>query len=248
MTSHDNWWKEFFPLFTPVFKRISARETNDQIRFIVGTLGIRSGSKVLDCPTGIGRIAIPLAKRGVRVTGIDFLQEYLDRVAKRASRAGLKIALERSDMRRITHDRKFDAVINMWTSFGYFEQESDNQRVLARFFKALKPGGRCLIHTINRDWIMVNFQPKGFERFDNTIYLEDREFDYARSTSTTAYRVIRDGEEHQVTSTLRLYSPHELIAMMKQAGFVDVVGYGGAKREPVSRDQRMLYVTGRRPK
>jgi cyclopropane fatty-acyl-phospholipid synthase-like methyltransferase len=112
----SGWWDDFFPVFRPFFGLVSQKETNAQARYIIKKLNLKPGKKFLDCPCGFGRICFPLAKNGIRVTGVDITSSYLDELSKRAKRRGLKINPVHADMRRINYDSEFDAAGNLWTS------------------------------------------------------------------------------------------------------------------------------------
>jgi cyclopropane fatty-acyl-phospholipid synthase-like methyltransferase len=244
----SEWWHEFFKTFQPVLGVVAQKITNAQVRYIARKLALKPGRTFLDCPCGVGRIALPLARKGVRVTGVDIIPEYLEEAAGKAKRRGLKLDLVHSDMRKITFKNKFEAAGNLWTSFGYFEKETDNRLTLKRMYEALKPGGKFLLHLINRDWIIANMEQTGWFEAGNMKVLQNRRFDYATSTSRDTWHFIRDGEEKTHEITLRLYSYHELIAMFKSVGFVDIEGFGSVKDEPVSRDLRFIFIFGTKPK
>ena len=248
MKKEKGWWNEFFPAARPVFGVIPQKMTNAQVRFIVNKMNLKPGSKFLDCPCGIGRIALPLAKVGIKVTGVDITESYLTELSGKAKKRGFKMDLQHGDMRRIKFDSEFDAGGNLWTSFGYFEKESDNMLVLKKMFKALKPGGKFLLHVINRDWIMANFRASDWYEIDKTRILEQRSFDYANSVSTATWTMIRDGQESILNTAIRMYSYHELLAMFKKAGFVDIEGYGSVTEEPISCDRQMMFIFGTRPR
>lgn len=242
------WWDDFFPSFQHLFKIVPQRVTNAEVRYITDKLGLEPGRKFLDCPCGIGRIAIPLAKKGIEVTGVDRALPYLDEFSKRMKRLHLKVNLVHSDMRRINFDHEFDAAGNLWTSFGFFEKDSDNLLVLKKMFKALKPGGRFLLHVINRDWIITNYSANGWSEVENVKVLEKRNFDYSKSINYSTYSLIENGSEKVIQTGVRMYSYHELIRMFKSVGFTEIEGYGSVKDEPIGRDKRMMFIFGTRPK
>jgi hypothetical protein len=121
-------------------------------------------------------------------------------------------------------------------------------------FHALKPGGRFVLQMINRDWVMANYQASDW------IQLTDRQgretgrvllsntFDYRTSISHSSWIFQKDGEEVEREAMIRMYAFHELVEMFEKVGFVDIEGYGNTKEEPVSRDQRMMWVFGTKPK
>ena len=249
MTKKDSgWWDDFFPAFRPVFGIVSQKSTNSQVRFMLKMLNLKPGKKFLDCPCGIGRIALPLAKAGVKVTGVDVTQSYLDELSQKAKRRGLKINLHHGDMRRVNFDSQFDAAGNIWTSFRSFKKESDNLLVLKKMFKALKPGGKFLLHVINRDWVMLNFDRTGWTRVGDLKILEERGFEYDTSISTDKWTLIRDGKETVHHTAIRMYSYHELLDMFRKVGFTDIEGYESEKLDPITAKSRMMFVIGTRPK
>jgi ubiquinone/menaquinone biosynthesis C-methylase UbiE len=244
----SKWWLEFFPSFREIFNAIPARKTNSEVNYIIKKLDLAPGKRFLDCPCGIGRISIPLAKRGIRVTGVDITKSYLDELSVKATKTKAGIDLVQSDMRRITFDSKFDAAGNIWTSFGYFDKESDNYLVIKRMFRALKPGGKFMLHLINRDWIIGNYTPSDWFEAGGARIFEQRQMDLSRSVNQSVWHCIKDGKETVVKLGLRMYSYHEILQMMRRAGFVDLEGYGSTKDEPVSLNRMMMFVIGTRPK
>jgi ubiquinone/menaquinone biosynthesis C-methylase UbiE len=245
MSEKDSgWWDDFFPTFRPFFGLVSQKNTNAHVRYIIKKLNLKPGKKFLDCPCGIGRVALPLARKGIKVTGVDITRSYLDELSKKAKRTGLEVDLVHADMRRIDFDSQFDAAGNLWTSFGFFEKESDNRLVLKKMYRCLKPGGKFMLHLINRDWIMVNYQARGWQEVAGVKLVEERRFDYRTSINHGIWHFIKDGRERTLKITIRMYSFHELIAMFKSAGFRDIEGYGSVKDEPISRDRGMMFIIG----
>jgi ubiquinone/menaquinone biosynthesis C-methylase UbiE len=244
----SGWWDDFFPAFRPFFGLVSQKSTNAHVRYVIKKLNLKPGKKFLDCPCGIGRISLPLAKKGIRVTGVDITQSYLDELSKKAMRRGLKINVARADMRRINYKSKFDAGGNLWTSFGFFENESDNRLVVKKMYQSLKPGGKFMLHVINRDWIMANYSPRGWQEVAGVKSMEERYFDYRTSINYGTWHFIKDGKEKSIDVPIRMYSFHELIALFESVGFTDIEGYGSVKDEPISRDKNMMFIIGTKPR
>ena len=248
MSKQPEWWHEFFKSFQPVFAYVPPKSHRELTRYVIKKMNLKPGMSFLDCPCGPGRIALPLAKKGIRVTGVDIMPEYLEEAALKAKRRKLKLDLVHSDMRRIDYHNKFDAVGNIWTSFGYFEGEKANRLVLKKLYEAVKPGGKVFLHLINRDWTVVNFEEKGWIEISGMKVLQDRKFDYSTSTSRDTWTFVKDGTEVAHDIHLRLYSYHELVALFKSVGFVNIEGFGSIKDEPIDHHKRMMYVFGTKPK
>jgi 2-polyprenyl-3-methyl-5-hydroxy-6-metoxy-1,4-benzoquinol methylase len=248
MSKKKEWWQEIFPAIRPLFDTATPQRNNSEAKYIIKKMGLKPGMKFLDCPCGIGRISIPLGKKGIKVAGVDITRPYLEELRKKAQRLNLKIDLHEMDMREIKFKNKFDAAGNLWTSFGYFEKESDNLLVLKKAYQALKPGGKFLLNTINRDWIITSFQSRGWDEIGNLKIIQRREFDYRKSIMRSTWILIKDGEEEHYDVDFYMYSFHELVKMFESVGFENIEGYGSIKDDPIGRNTRMMYIFGTKPK
>ncbi|MEW6016055.1 MAG: class I SAM-dependent methyltransferase [Candidatus Zixiibacteriota bacterium] len=248
MKKEKEWWRDFFEKdFRPFFNILSPRDTIFQVRYIIRKLGLRPGNRVLDCPCGYGRVSIPLAQSRLKVTAVDITRSYLEELQETASGKKVKVETVLEDMRKLKFQNRFDAALNLGTSLGFFEDEKDNLMVLRRLYQALKPGGQIMLHLINRDWLITNFESRGWLQFGDAISLESREFDYARSANKVQWSFLKNGELQTHYVTLRVYSYHELIAILKKVGFVDITGTGSVNDEPIDRSRRWMWIVGRKP-
>jgi len=121
----------------------SPAQTRHEIDFILRALRPPRGARILDVPCGYGRHAAGLARRGFRVVGVDLSRAMLAEARRRFVERP-RLTFVRGDMRRIAFRAEFDAVVNLYTSFGYFTP-AQNRAVLRRLARALRPGGRLLI-------------------------------------------------------------------------------------------------------
>lgn len=247
MPHKANWWETFFVDFRPVFGHYTRKEINAEIRYVSRKLGLKPGMSLLDCPCGYGRMSLPLAKRGIKVTGVDITPSYLEEFERNASRAGVAVRLFHQDMRRISFRNEFDAAANLYTSFGYFEEEAQNLLALKKVYQSLRPGGRFLLSLINRDWILINFTTRDWFELKGVRLLQWRSFDYAHSIMNDNWQFEKDGAVRVHKTKLRVYSYHELRAMFEQVGFVEIEGFGSHQDTPTGRNNRMIYVLGRKP-
>ena len=122
--------------------------TDEEVEKIAGLLELDAGAEILDCPCGHGRISNGLAERGFRVTGIDASETFLQRARVDAQSLGVDVDYVHGDMRDLPWRERFDALVNWFTSFGYFSDEQ-NKAVLRQFHDALRPGGRLVLETQN---------------------------------------------------------------------------------------------------
>src|SRR4030095_4458010 len=126
----------------------SSADTRKQVAFVVKALGLRRGARVLDVPCGFDRHARLLARRGMLVVGMDLSPAMIAEGRRGGRQPGLSFV--RADMRQLAYQSEFDAVLNLYTSFGYFSPRA-NLDVLRRMARALKPGGRILLAHPDRE-------------------------------------------------------------------------------------------------
>ena len=138
---------------------LSPERTAAEVEQVAELLGPRE--HVLDCPCGHGRISNALAEHGYRVTGIDQSELFLDRARTDAEARGVDVEYVHGDMRELPWKDRFDGVLNWFTSFGYFDDET-NRAVLRQFHDVLHPGGRLVMETQNPARLFRIFLPAGF--------------------------------------------------------------------------------------
>lgn len=247
----DRWYEQFFaedylavyePLLPP---ERTAREVDDMVHL----LALPDGAAILDLACGYGRHAIALAQRGYRVTGQDLSAVMLRRAAADADARGVHVRWVQRDMRDIPFTREFDAVISVFTSFGYLESDADDQRVLIQVREALKSGGQFLLDTISRDALVRNFQPGGVDRRnDGLLVIEERRFEPV--TGRNNVRVTLqwpDGRRAEHIHSARIYCPTELGSLCQRAGLPIERWFGGFDGSTLDMTSRRLVLIGRRP-
>lgn len=187
-----------------------------EVDVLVELLGLEPGARVLDCPCGTGRHSAELARRGFRVTGVDLNEQPLAVARGRGADADFR----QGDMRELPVDGPFDAVLNLWTSLGYFEDEADDQRTIAEFARVLAPGGALAVDTINPLALHAHHCPRTWEELaDGSIMLAEHEFDRVTGRSGARWILLRpDGSRGELVHSVRLYTVPELGALCRRAG------------------------------
>lgn len=248
--SEQPWYVEFFGedylrMYTPL---LTPERTEEEVAFVVERLGLPPGSAILDLCCGHGRHSIPLAQRGYQVTGLDLSQVFLAKAQADAEEAGVQVRWVHSDMRQIPFEAEFDAVINMFTAFGYLESDHEDRKVLRQVCKALKPGGRFLIETINREYIMRHFLPYDISRHeDGLVVLNERYFDLLTSRLAVRVTMIEpDGARREYGHALRFYTLTELAHMLAAAGLWLEGYYGDLDGSDLTLDSRQMIILSRK--
>jgi SAM-dependent methyltransferase len=215
---------------------------------VAACLELPAGARILDLAGGYGRIAIPLAQRGYRVTVQDLSAEFLRIGRERAEAAGVEVEWRHGDMRDVPASADFDAVISVFSSFGYFEKDEDNERVLHAAGGALKPGGRLLVDVINRELVARGDPFTHWTEAPDALALDRTTFDLTtgRADTQRTFYDLRSGERKDYSFNLRLYTPPEYRRILGQAGFAEVSFYGGLDRSPLTRESRRLVVLARK--
>lgn len=210
-------------------------------------LGLPVGSRLLDVPCGQGRHAHLLAEAGYDVDGLDYSRDLLAVARKRGT--GPNLRYSHGDMRRLPArwKNRFDAVLNLFTSFGFFAHPADDAKVIAEFARVLKPGGCLIWHGGSRDGVMARFLARDWwSAADNTLFAQEREFDVLSgilSVTSTWRRGKRTGvRRHGV----RLYTATRLAELCAAEGMVVEEAYDGFSDKPLRRTSTEMMLIARK--
>lgn len=214
------WWRDFFDKdYVDIYGPVDAQKTAVEVEGIIKILKLRKGSNVLDLCSGYGRHSIGLTKRGFDVTGYDLSAVLLERARRDCEREKVNVNLVIGDMREIPFESEFDAVINMFTAFGYFENEQEDQKVLDGVHAALRPGGKFLIDTINREWVIASFREKDWEKAGSHQFALDlRSFDPLTSRISVKTVILGGKQRIERSHSMRFYTLTELGKMIEKSG------------------------------
>ncbi|GAA2431261.1 class I SAM-dependent methyltransferase [Actinomadura vinacea] len=208
--------------------------------FIWRLLELEPGMEVLDLGCGYGRIADRLAQRGCRVTGLDSTPEFLER----ARRDSAEVTYVEGDMRELPWTERFDRIVCWFTSFGYFDDDG-NRRVLSEAARALKPGGRFLVETIDRDWLLRRFQHASVIERDGDRIVDRHTWEPLTGRLVTDRTVIREGRTRDLRYFVRMLTFTELRGWLHDAGFGEVEGLDETGEPLGPESNRMIVVATR---
>jgi ubiquinone/menaquinone biosynthesis C-methylase UbiE len=242
------WWELYFSeLYLRMFETISTPErTGQEVAGVMNLLNLRPGAWILDLCCGQGRHAVPLVQAGHRVTGLDRSTYLLDRAQQATEEGGVDVQWVLGDMRRLPWRGQFDACINLFTAFGYFDEEAENQQVLHEIYSSLKPGGQLLLDVSNRDYYLLHLWPRAWRRQGRAIILEETHFNPKTCRFTTTSSWLEGGKVESLTHSVRHYTAPELSAMLRSAGFNPTAIYGDLNASEFEIFSKRLIVVARK--
>ena len=241
----ESFWTAIYPfLFSETRFEAAEKHLDD----ILNLVGVDSGS-VLDLCCGPGRFAIPLAQRGFRVTAVDRSPFLLGDGQQRAAQRNLDIEWVEKDMREFERPEAFDLVLNLNTSFGYFDARDEDVRVLRKIFASLKPGGRLVMDLMGKEKLARIFQPTVSEKLeDGTLLVMRHEVFDEWSRIRNEWIIIKGPEVRTFEFHHTVYSGQELKDRLLAAGYRDAKLYGSFEGEEYGRESNRFVAVAGKPK
>ncbi len=236
------WYETAFGAhYLKVYAHRSRDEAEREVDFIVRALGLQGDERIIDICCGAGRHALALGERGYPVTGIDLSAELLAD-AQTGRRSDVDVQFVNADMRRLPFaDEVFDVALNLFTSFGYFD-DADNERALAEMARVVRRGGRLLMDFLNRDVVERGLVPESERESEGVRVREKRSFN--AETGHVIKHVTLSGPEGDLeyTERVRAYSSEELQDRMRRCGLHIQRLYGGLDGSDFSETAQRLVI------
>lgn len=255
------WWKELFDsLYLRTDGDVVENEANTvaEIDTLIENTGVKQTDRILDLCCGQGRHCMELARRGFKhITGVD-RSRYLIRLAKRRARKlGYDISFHEGDARKLRlADDSLDCVIIMGNSFGYFDVEEADARVLLEIKDVLRSGGTLALDLTDGDWMREHFEPRSWEWIDQN-YFVCRERSLAGDGQRLISREVVVHAERGVIADQfyaeRLYSRERIQGLLKHIGFENIRIHDNIRAES-DRNQDLgmmgnrIFITTRAPR
>lgn len=250
-TQQAEWWRSYFDAgylreYEPLFDLTSDRV---QVARLMDVMALPSGARLLDLACGQGRHAHLFAEAGFAVDGVDLSEELL-KVARRRG-TGPTLKYTRADMRKLPArwTGRFDAVVNLFTSFGFFADPADDARVIRECARVLAPGGLMVWQGGSRDGVMAKFLASDWwDTRDGTIIGQDREFDPLTGfiTIRSTWRSARGRKVEQREHRIRLYTASRLAELMLDAGLVVEQAWESFSDQPLTRTSTEMMLLARK--
>ncbi len=208
-----DWFKNWFGKdYVDVYAHRDEREARNLITLIRQQIPISAKTRILDAGCGNGRHACALKEFTPLVVGLDLSATLLN-----LAREQCALTLVRGDLRWLPFKTSFDVLVNLFTSFGYFESDEENFQVVLEFFKVLKPGGMLFMDYLNVDFVKKNLKKETVRKIGNREIREERKIVGDRVEKTITIK--QQDSVRRYLESVKLYDRRTLLNMLQRAGF-----------------------------
>ncbi|HPG39203.1 MAG TPA: class I SAM-dependent methyltransferase [bacterium] len=241
------WYKESFGKdYVKIYSHRNDLEAKTIVRFAMQTLDMQPGQHILDLGCGNGRNAIIAAQLGFQVCGLDLSPELLAMAQRKTRKKNLSIRFVRGDMRHIPLLGPFDAVWSLFTSFGYFSTDKENERVIREIAAVLKPGGFLLLDYLNVLQTLVNMNTRDVQEKELYQVIQERTFNQTTNRIEKTITIHENGDAREYHESVRAYHLPELSHFFQRAGLQCTAVYGDYSKKPFTQHSPRLILIGQK--
>ena len=257
MAFKDEWfndvkfWEQFAPIMFDEKRWQEVSAVCDGITSLSGLDLYNNKAKkehirVLDLCCGFGRITLELARRGFKASGVDITESYLDTARDDAAYEKLDIEFIHKDVRKFRRKNAFDIAVNLYNSFGYFEDQEDDLLFLKNAHYSLCEAGVLIIDVLGKEVAVKDYiEAEWFERAGFTVLTESSPVD-SWGSIFNRWVLLKNGKRQEKTFVQRLYAASELRALLFKAGFAKVELYGNWDESPYDNHAQTLIAVARK--
>ncbi len=222
----NNWYKDWFASenYLKVYKHRDDLDANNLMQLILRNVSIDKDSKILDAACGAGRHLINLTKLGYNPLGFDLSMNLLNKAVYDAQKQNLRLNVFRSDIRETYFIESFDLILNLFTSFGYFETTEENFRFFKNAKRFLAPNGIIVFDYLNPSYVSNNLVEHSEKEVDDLLVIEDRKINNNRVEKKI--KILDNDSEVQFFESVRLYDIKQLVSEFNKLGFTIEKLYG----------------------
>jgi SAM-dependent methyltransferase len=221
-SQNKDWFESWFdtPWYHVLYRERDQSEAGRFLDRLIEYLNPKVRAKFLDVACGKGRHSIYLNKKGFDVTGIDLSEQNIQRANESSNE---HIRFFQHDMRE-PFEGEFDVVVNLFTSFGYFENDQDNQVSIQRMAESTVEGGRVVIDFMNTKKIIMGLIPDERKVIDGIEFHIQRELKDGRIVKHISFKT--DGKTHQYSEYVRALTLDDFYVYFQRAGLkiLDIFG------------------------
>ena len=222
-----NWYREWFDEdYLALYAGRDEKEAQRFVATIWEKLNLKPGVRIGDPPCGPGRYTRAFGDRGAVVSGLDLSEVMLKHARAAVKHLSPQPRLLAGDLRDLPFDSEFDLVVNLFTSFGYFEDEIDNEKTFSELARVLVPGGMLILDIVNATWLISDFKSEDRIIHDGMKAVARKELVDNNRRVIKRIQLQRGGQTREVVESVRLYTPNEItsLAHHQKLTVVDFLG------------------------
>lgn len=232
----DEFWINYAPT---LFTKKTIKHAGKEVKSIIKILKLKKGQSILDLGCGIGRHSLLFAKAGFNVTALDRTAAFLYLARKKAKKEKVKIRFVLEDMRKLRIHEKFDAVVNLFSTFGFFKKKNDDLKVLKNIYASLKPGGKLLLELAVDRQLRPFFKKREISRRERAFFYRDVKVN--RDWLKYTMPCLVGSKIRGFRVSCRIYSVNTLSLLLKKVGFSDIKEHGNLTgKKDIKRDLTVI--------
>lgn len=219
ITMEKDWFKDWFASeeYLTVYNHRDSLDAQNLSDLIIKTINPSKGESILDAACGAGRHGLYLASNGFKVFGFDLSKTLLNKCHDESLKMGLELGILQADIRQIIFKEKFIAVLNLFTSFGYFDTDEENFRFVKRSYDFLKDDGFYVLDYFNKDYLENHLVPESKRNVDGLLINEKRYIENGRVIKEIV--LTKGNMSKQFYESVRLYDKNFIVNKFSEIGF-----------------------------
>lgn len=240
-SKNKEWFAEWFdtPYYHTLYKHRDFSEAERFISNLLDYLQLPKEAKCLDLACGKGRHAIFLNKQGYNVTGVDLSANSISE-AKAFENDSLRFDVH--DMREVYEENAYDAIFNLFTSFGYFDDDAQNEKVLRSMHKMLKEDGVLVIDFMNAHKTIKNLVAQEVKEVDGIEFDISRKYDGSHIYKNIAFE--DDGESFSFQERVQAIKKERFLELFDKVGLKVKDTFGNFSLDPFDAEtsDRLIFI------
>lgn len=213
------WFKDWFAsdFYLSVYSHRNDEDAEKFLNKILTYISIEPNSNVLDAACGAGRHSIFMARKNYRVTGFDLSLPLLEIARKKSEELNLNIRFSQEDLRYVSYNEKFPLILNLFTSFGYFDNDEENFAFIKSAYKMQDEGGYFIFDYLNENYLKNNLVPKSQKEVNGLKVFEERGIKNNRIVKSIT--IMKDEDSLNYEESVQLYSFNAIIERFNETGY-----------------------------
>ncbi len=240
--SKKEWFGEWFgsPYYFKLYKDRDTEEASFFLDNLLTALKPDDDCRIMDLACGKGRHALYLNDKGYDVTGLDLQEENITYASQFANE---HLRFYQHDMREVFRQEAFDLVLNLFTSFGYFDSRGEHQQTVTAVAQSLRPGGRFVLDFLNPYRVIHDLIPEETKIVDGIEFHIKRSFDGEFILKDINFE--DEGTSYSYREKVQAIRRVEFIEYFEHAGMKPIRVFGDYHLKPYQPEQseRLIFVT-----